>query len=261
MRSTMLLIILLLPLSYAQAKVIGQDIDYKVNGTVLKGYFAYDDSFSGKRPGIIVVHEWWGHNEYARQRARMLAELGYNAFALDMYGEGKQADHPKLAGEFAGAIKKDLPLAEKRFKAALEVLKKQQSTDPDKIAAIGYCFGGGIVLEMMRRGVKLAGVVSFHGSLTTDQSIVPNSIKTKVLICHGEEDPFTTTDQISAFKKEMQTAKIDYEFKTYTGAKHAFTNPDATALGQKFNIPLAYNAQADKASWQDMQVFLKGIFP
>ncbi|MDH5395449.1 MAG: dienelactone hydrolase family protein, partial [Gammaproteobacteria bacterium] len=160
-----------------QAEIISSEVDYTDGETTMKGYLAYDNSKKGKRPGIIVVHEWWGHNDYAKKRARMLAELGYSAIALDMYGNGKTANHPKDAGMFSGEVKKNMDIAEKRFMAAYHLLQKQESVDKDKIAAIGYCFGGGIVLEMARRGVDLDAVVSFHGSLDTKKVAEKGKVK------------------------------------------------------------------------------------
>lgn len=242
------------------AAIVGEEVEYKDGDTVMKGYLAYDDSVSKARPGVLVVHEWWGHNEYARSRARKLAELGYTALAVDMYGDGKQASHPEDAGKFAGAVRKNMPVAESRFKAAEQLLKDHKTTNPDKIAAIGYCFGGGIVLEMARRGVDLDAVVSFHGSLGTANPASAGAVKAKVLVCNGAADPFVKPEQIADFKKEMKNAKVDYEFVEYSDAKHAFTNPGATEMGKKFNIPLEYNAAADKQSWKDMQVVLKKAF-
>ncbi len=243
-----------------QAAIKGEEIEYKNGDTVMIGYLAYDDSISGKRPGVLVVHEWWGHNEYARKRARMLAELGYTALAVDMYGEGKQASHPEDAGKFAGAVRSNMPEAEARFNAAKEVLKNHKTTNPDKIAAIGYCFGGGVLLELARRGVDLDAVVSFHGSLATDSPAKAGDVKTKVLVCHGADDPFVKPEQISALKTEMKNANVDFTFKQYAGAKHSFTNPGADEFGKKFNLPLEYNEQADKQSWEDMKVFLLNAF-
>lgn len=260
MKRLLTLLVLGLISSTALAAVVGKEVEYKAHGTTLKGYIAWDDAIKGKRPSVLVVHEWWGHNEYARKRARMLAEMGYTAMALDMFGNGKQANHPDEASKFASEVNKNMPVAEARFKAAMKVLQQQKSVDPNHIAAIGYCFGGGIVLEMMRRGVKLDGVASFHGSLASKTTIKPGTIKTKVLVANGADDPFTAPEQIAAFKKEMETAKIDYHFINYPGAKHAFTNPDATKLGQEFNMPLAYNAEADAMSWQELETFLKDIF-
>jgi dienelactone hydrolase len=243
-----------------QAAVKGEEVTYKNGDTVMIGYLAYDDSISGKRPGVLVVHEWWGHNEYARKRARMLAELGYTALAVDMYGDGKQASHPDDAGKFAGAVRKNMPVAEARFNAAKELLKNHKTTNPDKIAAIGYCFGGGVLIELARRGLDIDGVVSFHGSLATENPAGAGDIKTKLLVCHGAADPFVKPEQVSALKSEMKQANADFTFKEYAGAKHSFTNPQADEFGKKFNLPLEYNQQADQQSWQDMKVFLEKVF-
>ena len=244
----------------AFAEVQGTEVSYRAGDTVMKGYLATDPSLKGPRPGILVVHEWWGHNDYARKRARMLAELGYTALAVDMYGNGKQANHPEDAGKFSGELRKNMPVAKARFLAALKLLQSQPGVQADKIAAIGYCFGGGVVLEMARRGVDLAGVASFHGSLGTSQPAQQGEMKAKVLVMNGDDDPFVKPEQISAFKQEMQAAGADFEFIGYPGAKHSFTNPDADSFGQKFNLPLAYNAEADRASWSKMQDFFKRIF-
>ncbi len=235
-------------------------VEYKADGTVLKGYLAWDDAVSSARPGVLVVHEWWGHNEYARMRARMLAELGYTALAVDMYGEGKTADHPDTAGKFSGEVRKNLPLARKRFEAALRLLRQHKTVDPKRIAAIGYCFGGAIVLEMARQGVDLMGVVSFHGALNTEHPARPGKVKTRVLVLNGAADPFIKPEAIEAFKKEMQTAGVDYRFINYPGAKHAFTNPQASELGKKFNLPLEYHPEADKQSWAEMRAFFDRLF-
>jgi dienelactone hydrolase len=260
MKRLLSLLVLGLMSSAALAAIVGQEVEYKAGATTLKGYIAWDDAIKGKRPGVLVVHEWWGHNEYARRRARMLAELGYTALAVDMYGNGKQASHPDDAGKFAGEVRNNMPVAEARFQAARKLLQGHESVDARHISAIGYCFGGGVVLEMMRRGVKLDGVASFHGSLVGTATIKPGSVKTKVLIANGADDPFTTAEQIAAFKKEMETAKVDYRFINYPGAKHAFTNPDADKNGQAFNMPLAYNAEADALSWQELDLFLKELY-
>ncbi len=261
MTRTLTLIGLFLTLSTAaQAAVQGREVDYRAGGTTLKGYLAVDDATGDKRPGVLVVHEWWGHNAYARHRAEMLAALGYVALAVDMYGEGKQAAHPEDAGRFSGEIKKNLPLARERFLAALELLKKEPTVDPERIAAIGYCFGGGIVLEMARSGVDLKGVASFHGSLATDHPARPGKVKAKVLVLNGADDTFVTAEQIVAFKKEMEQAGIDYRFVNYPGARHSFTNPKADEFGKTFNLPLAYDARADAESWQAMEEFLREIF-
>lgn len=244
----------------AFAEVKHEEITYTAGDVTMKGYLAYDDSITGKRPGVLVVHEWWGHNEYARKRARMLAELGYTALAVDMFGDGKQAAHPDEAGKFAGAVMQNIEGAKARFTAALAVLKKHKTTDTTRIAAIGYCFGGGVVLHMARFGFDLKGVVSFHGSLGAQTPAQAGKVKAAVLVCNGAADPFVTAEQITVFKKEMTDAKVDFQFIDYPDAKHSFTNPDADAFGKKFNMPLAYNAAADKKSWADTQQFFKKIF-
>lgn len=259
-RLSLVSVCLLLVAFVSEAAVVGKEVSYEANGKTMKGYIAYDDKVKGKRPGVLVVHEWWGHNDYSRKRANMLAELGYTALALDMYGDGKQASHPKEAGAMAGEVKKNMKEAEARFNAARELLMKHETTDSKKIAAIGYCFGGGVVLEMARRGVDLDAVVSFHGSLATSSPAKPGDIKARVLICHGADDPFIKPEHITAIKKEMKPLKSDFVFKDYPNAKHAFTNPAADENGKKFNIPLAYNAEADKKSWADMQKFLQDTF-
>ena len=238
--------------SSALAAVIGEEVSYQHGDTVMKGYLAHDDAIAGKRPGVIVIHEWWGHNAYARQRADMLARLGYNALAVDMYGDGKTADHPEDAGKFAGAVKKDMAVAKARFQAALDLLNSQSSADSTKTAAIGYCFGGGLALEMARMGIDLDAVASFHGSLGTANPAQKGSVKPRILVFNGGADPFVKPEQIAAFKKEMNAAGADYEFIEYPGVKHSFTNPDADKFAQKFNLPLQYDAAADKASWQTM---------
>lgn len=237
-----------------------KEIDYRSNGQVLKGYLAYDKKIKGKRPGVLVVHEWWGHNEYARKRARMLADLGYTAFALDMYGDGKQAGHPDEAGKFAQEVSSNKEIAEKRFMAALNLLRSQETVISDQIAAIGYCFGGGVVLHMARTGADLDGVVSFHGSLTTDTPAKPGIVQASILVLHGADDPFITPEQVEQFKQEMQEAGVDYKFVSYPGVRHSFTNPDADSYGEKFKIPLKYDPEADKLSWAEMQAFFKLLF-
>ena len=255
------LFVLLITLSFStQAEIITKVVDYSDGDIKMKGYLAYDDTIKGERPGIVVVHEWWGHNDYSKKRARMLASLGYRALALDMYGNGKTASHPKDAGKFSGSVKKNMAVAEKRFMAAYKLLQQQSNVDKNKIAAIGYCFGGGIVLEMARRGVDLDGVVSFHGSLGTKSEAKKGNVKAKVLVLNGEADPFVKKSSIANFKNEMKAADVDYKFINYPNAKHAFTNPAADKFGNKFKIPLAYNASADKKSWKEMQMFFSEIF-
>ncbi len=238
---------------------MGQEVTYSGGGATMKGYLATDSSRPGKRPGIIVVHEWWGHNSFARQRAEKLAELGYTALAVDMYGDGKQADHPKDAMAMSGAVMKDFALARARFDAAVELLKKQPSVDPSRIAAIGFCFGGGVILNMARQGADLRGVVSFHGSLGAVKPAQKGAVKARLLVLNGADDPFTKAG-VPGFKKEMADAGAELKFIDYPGALHAFTNPGATELGKKFNLPLVYNAEADQKSWAEMKTFLEAVF-
>jgi dienelactone hydrolase len=242
------------------AKVHSEVVNYQIAGHPFQGYISFDDAISGKRPGILVVHEWWGHNAYVRKRADMLAKLGYTAFALDMYGTGKLATHPDDAKKFMQTALSDTKALEARFNEAKRILMKHMTVDPNKIAAIGYCFGGGTVLHMARIGTDLAGVVSFHGSLTTEKPAQPGQIKAKLLVLNGAEDPFITPEQVAGFKQEMKSAGADLEFVDYPGVKHSFTNPDADEYGQRFNMPLVYNAKADSDSWQRMQQFFKQIF-
>ncbi len=243
-----------------QTRVQSQEAQYRAGDTVLKGYMAHDDSIRGKRPGILVVHEWWGHNAYARKRARMLAELGYTALAVDMYGAGKQAAHPADAGKFASEVKQNLPLAQKRFLAALELLQQHPTVNSTHTAAIGYCFGGGIVLEMARAGLELDGVVSFHGTLSTANPARSGVVKAKVLVLNGADDPFVKPEHITRFEQEMQAAGVSYRFVNYPGAKHSFTNPDADSFGKRFSLPMAYDPEADIQSWQAMQEFFDELF-
>ena len=252
--------IIMAGLQSAYAKIEVKNVEYSAQGITLKGYLAYNDAAKEKRPGVLVVHEWWGLNDYARMRARMLAELGYVALALDMYGEGKQAMHPDDAKKFSSEIMKNFETGKERFMAGLEFLKEQPGVDPERIAAVGYCFGGGVVLNMARQGVDLKAAVSFHGGLTAVRPAQPGEVKAKILVLNGAADKFTTSGQIDAFKKEMTAAGADYKFINYPGALHAFTNPAATALGKKFNLPLAFNAGADRKSWAEMRTFLGNAF-
>ncbi|MFQ5637343.1 MAG: dienelactone hydrolase family protein [bacterium] len=259
-RVSLILFLLIMGCGSQESGIVGTEVDYSADGVTLKGFLAYDKSVTGKRPGVIVVHEWWGHNEYARKRARMLAELGYTALAVDMYGDGKQAAHPQDAGKFATEVMQNLEMAQARFEAALAVLQGHESTNKDKIAAIGYCFGGGVVLHMARLGLDLDGVVSFHGSYATQHPAEPGKVKAAVLVCHGADDQFVTAEQIQEFQDEMNNAGADFTFLSYEGAKHSYTNPDADSFAEKFDLPLAYNRVADEKSWSDMQEFFNKIF-
>jgi dienelactone hydrolase len=244
----------------AEPRIKEKTVEYSAQGVVMKGYLAYDENIQGKRPGVLVVPEWWGLNDYARKRAQMLAELGFVALAVDMYGEGRQAMNPQDAGKLSSEVMKNFDVAKARFVAAMDFLKQQPSVDPTRIAAIGYCFGGSVVLSMAGQGVDLKGVVSFHGTLAAVKPPQSGMVKAKILVLNGGADKFNTPQQIEAFKKEMKAAGADFEFISYPGALHAFTNPEATALGKKFNIPIAYNASADKKSWDGLKKFLGTIF-
>jgi len=240
----------------AQAAVQGREIVYQVDGQAFTGYLAYDDAFSGPRPGVLVVHEWWGHNAYARHRANMLAELGYTAFALDMYGSGKLADHPDDAQKFMQAAMADPAGMQRRFIAAMTILQAQQDVQKGNIAAIGYCMGGGIVLNMARAGLPLKAVVVFHGSLGTQHPVARGQIKGEVAVFSGGADPFVPPEQVEAFKQEMQAAGVNYSIKVFPGVKHSFTNPDADGFAKRFGMPLAYDFSADAYSWREMRTVL-----
>lgn len=243
-----------------RAEVQGEEVSYEEDGVTLIGYLAYDDDIEGARPGVLVVHEWWGQNEYARNRAHMLASQGYTALAVDMYGDGKVVDTPKEAGELASEVSSNLLLEKVRFEAGMNFLRKQKTVDPDEIAAFGYCFGGAVVLNMARIGEPLRGVASFHGVLGTDYPAKPWKVKARIISFSGEADPMIGADKIAAFKKEMDNAGVKYQVVTYPGAKHAFTNPDADETGKRFNMPVAYDAEADKDSWEQAMMFLRDVF-
>jgi len=256
-----LLIALLLCCStMAQAAIQTREVPYTAaDGTRLVGYHAWDDAISGPRPGVIVVHEWWGLNDYAKRRARDLAALGYSALAVDMYGDGRNTQHPDDAKAFMNAALADPAIPKARFQAGLDLLKAQPQTDPARLAAIGYCFGGKVVLDMARQGLPLAAVVSFHGALVTATPTTPGSVKAKVLVEHGAADSFITPEQIAAFKAEMDQAGADYRFVELPGAKHGFSNPDADAH-KGHGLDLGYQKEADERSWADMQALFKDVF-
>ncbi len=248
---------LLLSPVLALGEVQTKEVTYKQGETELAGFFAWDAAAKGKRPGVIVVHEWWGHNEHARNQAIRLAKAGYVGFALDMYGKGKVTAHPPDAQAFMAEATKDPQVVKARFLAALDVLQKDPHVDPARVAAIGYCFGGAIVLAMARQGVDLDAVVSFHGAIATQQPAAPGAVKARLLVLNGEDDGMVTADQIAAFKKEMTAANAKFEFVNLPHAKHSFTNPDADKVGMP---ALAYNAEADKDSWDRMLKLFAEVF-
>jgi dienelactone hydrolase len=260
MKKGLLLLALFMLTGIAHAAVQEKEVTYEANGVTLKGYVAWDDAAKTPHPGILVVHEWWGLNDYARRRAHMLAERGYTALALDMYGNGKQAKHPDDAQKFSEEVMKTEGVAKARFEAALELLKKEPGVDPNRIGAIGYCFGGGVVLNMARIGEPLAVVESFHGPLATDHPAQKGKVKARIASFTGQADPFIPAKQVAAFRKEMKAAGVNALIVTYPGAKHSFTNPGATKYGKEFNLPLAYNAKADKDSWKKGMAFMTRAF-
>lgn len=244
----------------ADAQVQSREISYQVGSIEFTGYLAYDDNITGKRPGILVVHEWWGHNAYARKRAEMLAELGYTAFALDMYGTGKIADHPDDAKVFMRAVMGDLPEMKKRFEAGLNILMSHPSVNSEKTAVIGYCMGGGIALNMARGGADLDGVVVFHGSIAAKEPVASGQVKAEIMVFTGAEDPFIPRAQVLEFEREMNAAGVTYTVTSYPDAKHSFTNPQADIFGERFDMPMGYDKAADEDSWQQMQRFFQRIF-
>jgi dienelactone hydrolase len=243
----------------AGAQVKTREIEYKQGETPLHGFLAWNDAAKGKRPGVLVVHEWWGLNENTRNQAKRLAQSSYVAFALDLYGNGKAADptHPKDAESFMAEAAKDPAALAARFKAALDLLKKDPHVDPEKIAAIGYCFGGGVVLNMARAGADLDAVVSFHGALNPTTPAPKGTIKPRILVLTGADDPMVTASVVDSFRKEMDAAGARYQVISYPGAKHAFTNPDAGKAGMD---ALAYDAEADKRSWAEMLKLFSSVF-
>jgi dienelactone hydrolase len=241
----------------AQAQLHTETVEYKHGDTTLKGYLVYDTTMNGKRPGVLVVHEWWGLNDYARRRADMLARLGHVAFAADIYGDGFNTTSADEAGKRSGEFRNNRPFGRERLTAALNVLRKHELCDPKRVAAIGYCFGGTCVLELARSGADIAGVVSFHGALNTPNPADAKNIKCKVLVCHGANDGFVPAEEVAAFQKEMRDAGVDWQMIFYGGAVHSFTNPDAGKTGL---AGVAYNERADKRSWEAMKSFFAEIF-
>lgn len=256
MRKLLLLLTLLMP-TLVQAAIETRSVEYRQGNTRLVGYLAFPKDVTGPLPGILVVHEWMGLNDYAKHRADQLAELGYIAFAADIYGDGKIAANREEAGKLAGSYKNDRPLLRARVAAGLATLKAQPGVAGDKIAAIGYCFGGTTVLELARSGADIAGVVSFHGGLDTPTPQDAKNIRAKVLALHGADDPYVPADQVAAFENEMRQAGVDWQLIVYGGAVHGFTNP---ANGTDNSKGAAYNALADARSWVAMQRFFNELF-
>lgn len=242
------------------AAVQTRDVVYEGGGVSMKGMIAWDDSLRAKRPAVLVVHEWWGHNDYTRERARQLAAQGYVAMSVDMYGDGKIAAHPQDAMAFMQAATQDTEQTAARFEAALNVLRQDPHVDATRLAAIGYCFGGAVVLNMARRGEPLRGVASFHGALGAWKPAAKGAIKARVLVLNGGADAMVGPEAVAKFEAEMKATGADYKLINYPKALHGFSNPAATELGKQFAMPLAYDAQADQQSWDELQRFLMEVF-
>ena len=248
--------VLFVSVSQLNAEVHTRRIAYEHDGTKLEGVLAWNDAHGDeKRPGILVVHEWWGLNDYAETRAKKLAGLGYVAFALDMYGKGQVTTHPNKAGEWSSKIRENTEQWRSRALAGLEILKKQEMVDTDQLAAIGYCFGGSTVLQLAYADAPLKGVVSFHGALVPPTNI--EKIDASVLVCNGAADAFVSSESIQKFEAEMEKIDADYQLINYGGARHGFTNPDAGEFGIE---NLKYDEAADERSWSLMQSFLGELF-
>lgn len=244
----------------AQAELRTETIEYTVDDQTFSGYLAWDDEADGKRPGVLVVHEWWGHNDFAREQAEQLAAAGYTAFALDMYGDGKLAEHPDTAQAFMKEATRDLEQVKARFMKAKELLQNHQSVDADKIAAQGYCFGGAVVLNMARMGVDLAGVVSYHGALASPIQAEAGKVKAQVQVYTGGADPMVPSEQVAGLVREMQNAEVDLTLVSFPGVQHSFTNPGAGEFAEKFNMPVGYDEDAASRSWNGTMEFYQRIF-
>ena len=242
----------------ALSKIKEDKVTYTVGNNTFNGVIVYDENLKGKRPAILVVHEWWGFDEYSVKRARQLAELGYIAMAVDMYGAGKLATNPTEAKELATPFYKDPSLGKVNLDAALAKLKSYGQCNAHEVFAIGYCFGGSVVLNSAKLGADLLGVVSFHGGLA---GVPANKalLKAKILVCHGVNDKFVSESDISGFKQQLDSIGASYKFIVYSNATHAFTNPGSTATGKKFNLPIEYNQKADEDSWNDMKMFFAKV--
>ncbi|TFH66011.1 MAG: dienelactone hydrolase family protein [Candidatus Zixiibacteriota bacterium] len=256
-RTLMALGAVLLITTVAEGALKTQAVEYKDGDVTCEGYLAYDDTIAGLRPGVLVVHEWMGLGPYAKMRADKLAQMGYVAFAADIYGKGVRPKNTDEAATQASIYRTDRQLMRRRAQAALQVLAENKSVDRKKIAAIGYCFGGGTVLELARSGADLAGVDSFHGNLDTPNLVDAKNIKGKILVQHGGSDPYVPAEQLATFEKEMTDAGVNWQVIIYGGAVHSFTNPDS---GTDPTKGAAYNEQADKRSWLAMKQFFDEIF-
>lgn len=261
MKKLFILLFLVGMTSTANAGIHTETVKYTSGGAELTGFLAYDDSIKEKRPGILVVHEWWGHNKHAQNKARKLAELGYTAFALDMYGTGKLADHPKTAGEFMKAAFTDWEASQAKFREAKKILQAHATVDPEKIGAIGFCFGGAVSIRMARGGEDLKGIVAFHSALPDQPKMAKDQVTASILVINGADDGFLKSDTVAAFVKEMVEANVDFKYMSLKGVRHSYTNPQADEFSKKFNLPaLKYDKAADQRSWKAMHRFFQGVF-
>ena len=241
-----------------RAEIKTETIEYKEGDTVLEGFVAYDTAVSGRRPAVLVAHQWKGLGAYEKKRAEMLAQMGYLAFAVDIYGKGIRTTDRAEAGKLAGTYKSDRALLRRRVQAGLDALKKQKLADSERIAAIGYCFGGTTVLELARSGADVDGIVSFHGGLSSPQPEDAAKIRGKVLALHGADDPFVPAPEVAAFEEEMRHAKVDWQLVAYGNSVHSFTDRGA---GTDNSTGSAYNEKADQRSWAAMQAFFGELWP
>ena len=237
-----------------------ESISYSAKGETMQGYLAYDSEDRARRPGVLVLPEWWGVNDYIRERAEKIAALGYTALAVDMYGSGKTAQNPDEAGAMMNAVLGDMETGTARLKAAYQTLLDQPTVDSERTGAIGYCFGGAAVLHMARIGMPFRAVVSFHGALGSFHTPEPGSVKATLLVCHGAADAMISDEDVRAFKGEMDAAGADYKFIAYKDAMHGFTSREADINGKKYGIPVGYNETADRESWQAMQDLFNEVF-
>ena len=257
MRKILSLAAVLMLTSLASAAVKTEVVEYEFEGTKMKGLLAYDDAKTGKRPGVMVVHEWWGLNDYAKKRAEMLAEMGYVAFAADMYGNGQMTEHPADASKMAGEVRKNVKTWLGRGNAGLDVLKKNDKVDSNQLAVIGYCFGGSTALQVALSGGDVKAVVSFHGAWPVPTAEQAKSAKARILVCHGADDAFIPAATIEKFRKALDDAGVKYQFEAYPGAVHSFTVKDIEKKGVD---GLKYNEAADKKSWEQMKKLFDDVF-
>jgi dienelactone hydrolase len=244
----------------ASADMQTETVEYQVNGKTFTGYMAYDDDIDGKRPGVLVVHEWWGHNEFAREQAEKLASEGYTAFALDMYGSGKLAKHPEDAKSFMQEATKDMDQVKARFMAAKNLLQQHDSVDASRTAAQGYCFGGAVVLNMARLGVDLDAVVSYHGALGSPITAEAGKVQPRIHVYTGGADKMVPSEQVAGLVREMQDAEVDLTLVNFPGVLHSFTNPGADQIAEEFGMPVGYDQNAASRSWEGTLELYREVF-